>query len=358
MREIRELTGTVRAESRFTVASKISGRVVDVLYEIGDEVEQGAVVARLEDEEFREEVSQVEAELEVAKAQLEEAESNLELARADLKRTAALREGRLVPEADFDTIQARLQSEEARVRVATATVSQREAALRRARLRLEDATIRANWSGENSTRLVAERFSEPGDTLSANSPILSILQIDQLRASVQVTERDYDRIHVDQPALITSTSLRGEFFEGRVARKAPFFRESSRQALVELEVENRDHLLRPGMFVRVLLELDRVEDALRVPRSAIIRREGRDGVFHVQPEDGTARFLEVRIGFSQGDKVLIEEPEFSGQVVVVGQDQLTDGMPVRVVSSEPPAEVRDGEKVRAEREGPSRGPRS
>jgi RND family efflux transporter MFP subunit len=110
--------------------------------------------------------------------------------------------------------------------------------------------------------VVAERFVEEGDTVSANSPLLSVVELDPLQAVIHATERDYGRLTRGQDALLSTDAWPGEIFPARIERVAPVFQENTRQARVELRVENADHRLKPGMFIRATVVLERAADAL------------------------------------------------------------------------------------------------
>ncbi|WP_031386880.1 efflux RND transporter periplasmic adaptor subunit [Desulfonatronum thiodismutans] len=334
VRDIRTFSGTLTPRAQFDVAPKISGRVEKLFVDVGDPVRRGQLVAQLEDAEFVQQMEQTRAELAVARANLEEARSELDIAEKEFVRIESLRGQMVASQAELDLSQSRYLAQQSRLRVAEAQVEQRQAALRAAEVRLSYARIEAAWpeNGEQNLRIVGERFVDEGTTLSANSPMLSVLDISAVRAIFHVTERDYARIRVGQQAFVTVDALPDHSFEGHVARIAPIFREASRQARVELELPNPEGLMKPGMFVRARLELSRAENAVLVPSAALVRRDGRQGVFVIQ-EDDTARLIAVRVGISEEGMSQILEPEdLSGDVVTLGQHLLEDGSTVRIVT--------------------------
>ncbi len=333
MRELRTLSGTLQPRARSLIAPKISGRVDELNVDIGDQVEHGQVVATLEADEFVQALEETRAELEVARANLAESRNALEIAQREFERIRQLYERGVTSESELDAIRADLEARKAQEQVGIAQVARREAQVRGAEVRLSYATIRASWSNPNGPRVIGERFVDDGSTVSANEPIVSALDIDTLRAIVHVAERDYARLSVGQMAIVHSDSYPDESFEGRIERLSPEFREASRQARVEVRIDNPSQKLKPGMFVRVVVELDRVDEARVVPRQALVRREGREGVFIVD-RDGTepiASFIPVRTGIVQGGAVQVIEPSITGEVVMLGQHLLDDGSPLRVV---------------------------
>jgi RND family efflux transporter MFP subunit len=167
-----------------------------------------------------------------------------------------------------------------------------------------------------------------GALLKANDPIVSVLDIGSLEASIQIPEQSYGRIRIGQAAVLTTDILPGRRFTGRVVRMAPFLQESSRQAEVWIEVPNPDGSLKPGMFVKVELEFARRENVLTIPSSALVRNQERQGVFLVDTTDAKARFVPVTTGITDGDRVEVLEPPLSGLVVTLGQHLLQDGSSV------------------------------
>ncbi|SDB60676.1 RND family efflux transporter, MFP subunit [Desulfonatronum thiosulfatophilum] len=333
VRDMRTFSGTLIPWAQFVVAPKISGRLERLFVDVGDLVQRDQLVAQLEDAEFVQQVEQARAELAVARANLEEARSELDIAEKEFARIETLREQRVASLAELELSKSRLLAQQARKRVAEAQIEQRQAALRAAEVRLSYTQIRATWpaNGEDRPRVVGERFVDQGTTLTANAQMISVLDISALRAVFHVSERDYARLQVGQSAQVSVDAFPGQQFEGRVARIAPVFREASRQARIELELFNPEGLMKPGMFVRAQLELDRAEEAVVVPSVALVRRDGQHALFAVE-DDATVRLTVVRVGISENGVSQILEPEdLSGEVVILGQHLLEDGSSVRVV---------------------------
>ena len=328
IREFRTFTGTLHAAARFDVAPKIGGRLVRLEVDLGDRVEQDQVIARLDDDEYVQELEQARAELEVARAGLAEAQSANEARERQYDRIRQLREQRVASQQELDEAEAEAKAQRARVRLALAQVAQRDAALRAAEVRLDYTTIRASWQGDDPSRVVGERFVDEGTTLSANTPIVSVLDIERLVAGVFVAERDYPRLGIGQAATVMVDAFAERTFPATILRIAPLFRETSRQARVELEVPNPESLLKPGMFVRVRVQLDQADDAVVVPLTAVIEHGGETGVFAVDRSAGTARFVPVTLGIVEGERAEIRAPALDGEVVTLGQHLLEDGAEV------------------------------
>lgn len=329
----RVFSGTLESASRVTIAPKVAGRVVSLPFEIADVVERGQIVARLDSDEFAQAVAQAEAELAVERAGLVQSESDAGIAARESERVTALHERGIASDSQLDTARAAEASQAAAVRVAEARVLRAEAALASARIRLGYATMVADWEGGDDRRVVAERYAEQGDTVSANTPLLAIIELDPIRAVIFVTERDYALLAAGQEVRLETDAYPGRVWRGEVARVAPIFREASRQARVEIRVGNEDAALKPGMFVRVQTVLDRVDDATLVPARALIRRDNRDYIFVMEGDD-SVRSVEVSLGIREGETQQVEGEGISGRVVTLGQQLLDDGSSVRVVDAD------------------------
>ena len=326
----RTFTGTLDPKAEFVVAPKVSGRVEQLNVDLADMVTRGQLVAKLDDDEYVQSVAQAEADFLVAKANLAEAGSLLNIAERELKRVEKLRERGVASESQRDTAKADQLAKQAHVAVTGAQVTRAEASLEAARIRLGYSKITAGWRGGNDQRVVAERYVDEGETVAANAPLLRIVEMNPITAVFFVTERDYSLLRTGQVVMLRTDAHPDAAFEGRIARIAPVFRESTRQAQVEVDVDNAELRLKPGMFVRVTVVLDRVEDAIIVPEQALVRRDGRDGVFVVAGDGQTVAWREVEVGFRQGGRVQVTGDGLNTQVVTLGQQLLEDSSAVSV----------------------------
>ncbi len=330
IQEVRRFSGSLAAQAEFMVAPKVSGRIRQLLVDIGDVVERGQLVALLDEDERRLQVDQAEAELAVAEANLEDARTALELRQREFERVRRLYSEGTVPESDLDRAQLEFDAARSRLRVSEAQLAQRKAALEAARVRLDYTRVTADWETGGDLRVVGERFEDEGATIGANQRILSVLDISELKAVVHVTERDYSRLRTGQEALLRVDGFPRDEFPGEVVRLAPLFREASRQARVEIRVPNEGLRLKPGMFVRAGLIMQEKEDVQLVSRDALVRRNGTHGVFVAEREGQVARFVELETGIEQGDWVEVLSPEIDQPVVTLGQHLLSEGTAIRI----------------------------
>lgn len=341
----RTFSGTLEALAEFEVAAKVGGRVELLAVNLADEVENGSVVATLDSAEYEQELAQARADLAVATANLKEASSAKELGDRSMQRQTALRERGIASESQFDTASAEQLSAEASVAVAEAQVQRAQSAVETAQIRLGYTQVRATWSEGDATRLVAERMVEAGDTVAANVPLMSIVELDPILAVLHISERDYAQILPGQKVTLRADAYPGREFVGAVVRVSPVFESASRQARVELSVPNPERLLKPGMFVRARAVLKRVEDATLVPELAVVKRDDRPVVFVLNEQAMTAHLTPVELGVADAGMVQVIGEGVSGRVVTLGQQLLDDGSAVVVAEDDPAAAVEQEEDV-------------
>lgn len=337
LKDVGLFTGTLYPKSHFIVAPKVAGRLERLLVKIGDPVKKGQLIATLENNEYVQQVDQARAELDVARANFEESRSSLEIARRELERARTLREKKIASESELDAADAQFKTQEAKHKVTAAQVAQKEAALKAAQARLSYTQIQASWEEGDESRVVGERFVDEGAMLAPNASIASILDIHTMIGVIHVIERDYSKIRLGLEGEVTTDAYAGRTFSARIVRIAPFLRETSRQARVEMEILNPESLLRPGMFIRVKIEFAVYQDAVVVPLSALVNRNGRQGVFVADLQEKKARFLPVQVGVVNTEWAQVLEPALSGSVITLGHHLLEEGSDIMIPAARPGA---------------------
>jgi RND family efflux transporter MFP subunit len=327
--ETMEMTGTIYPLYQYVVAPKVSGRIVRIDKRIGDWVDAGELVARIDDGEYQQLVLEAEANLRIARANLAETRSQFELAGQELDRVRSLREMQIAPQSDLDAAQTKHDALRSRIELAEAQVEQRQAGLNAARIRLGYTKLVAAEPG-----FVGERFTDEGSLLSPNSPVISVIGIDTVIVQTTVIERAYGQVRAGQSADLRVDAFPDMVFSGHVSRIAPKLQESSRVAQMEVVVANDSLYLKPGMFCTVTLALAEKASAQVVPTQAVVTRNGGSGVFLVPDGETTAHYVAVEVGIASSDLTEILAPELIGRVVTLGQHLLRDGSAV-ILPQEP-----------------------
>jgi RND family efflux transporter MFP subunit len=340
----RTYSGTLEARSEFVVSPKVSGRIEKINVNLADSVARGQVVAELDNDEYVQAVAQAEADVAVARANLVQAKSALQIADRELQRIMTLRKGGVASESQYDAAQADQLAKQAELEVSKAQVTRAESALETANIRLGYTKVVADWTNGDARRVVAERYADEGNTVSANAPLLLIVALDPMTGVIFVTEKDYALMRPGQPVWLRTDAYPEETFVGRIERIAPVFQRATRQARVEIAVPNDTHRLKPGLFVRATVVLDRVAEATIVPQQALTKRADQTGVFVVN-KDGTAvTWRNVTPGIREGDRLQIKGDDLVGRVVTLGQHLLDDGSAI-VIPADPSDNAGKGKAV-------------
>jgi RND family efflux transporter MFP subunit len=338
-------TGTLEPAASFVVTSKVAGRVEKVSVELGDRVTRGQVVVRLDDDELAQDAAQARASLAVAKAESTAAASALTISKGAYERTEQLLKEGIATGIDLDNARAEFLKAEAEAEVSQSEVKRASAALNAAHLRAGYTSVKAEWAGDDESRVVAERFVDEGQNVAANAQLLTVVDLDPVKVVIHATEKEYAELQPGKAVSIATDAFPGVSFEARVARVAPTFKSDSRQARVELEAPNSDGRLKPGMFVRAEVILERVEGTFIVPEDALVARGGKTAIFVVS-DDGTRALLRpVTTGIRHAGRVAIEADGLTSRVVTLGQGELDDGalitIPKRTASPTPSTEPQE-----------------
>lgn len=290
-------TTTLAPERAVDVVAKTSGLVTSLLVEEGDAVRAGQILAKLDEEE-----------LIIA---MREAEIRAQNMKRIFERTAEMFEKNLVAKQTYD---------DAKFNYETAQ-SQYE----NAKLRVEYTQIRSPIDG-----VVTERLIEVGQRVNQNQILFRVGDFDPLLARIFIPEKEMRKVHVGQAAEVLVEAAPDRKFTGVVSRISPIVDPASGTVKVTLEIRDRSGILRPGMFANVNIITDTHENALVIPKKALILESERDEVFVI--ENGVVRKVQVELGYREGERVEVLSGLSEGQMVVtVGQEGLRDGMPVRLV---------------------------
>lgn len=263
-------TGTLEARNQVTIGSEISGRIARVLVDANDRVTRGQVLAEIDPELLAAQVEQASAALASARAQLASARASADEATLTRARVDELTAAGAAATAEREGATAAALRGAAAVQLAAAAVRQAEASLRLARTNLARTAVRAPIDG-----VVLSREVEVGQTVVASFQAPVLFQIAEdlraMRASVDVDEADVGLVREGQEVTFTVAAYVGRTFTARVATVHNAARLVDRVVTyeAELEVDNPDLALRPGMTVTAELVARRVPTALLVPAAAL-----------------------------------------------------------------------------------------
>jgi RND family efflux transporter MFP subunit len=334
-----DASGYVTARRQATVSAKITGKVTEVRIEEGMRVEDGDVLARLDDTEARAQLALARAQLSVATSQEGEIRALLQQAERDHARAQELFERQLVSAQSIDATRAQRDMLRARVIANSEQVRAARESVSVANVQLENTVIRAPFSG-----VVVTKSAQPGEMISPISAgggftrtgIGTIVDMDSLEIQVDVNESFINRVTADQPVEATLNAYPDWKIPGSVIAIIPTADRSKATVKVRVAIKSRDPRIVPDMGVRVAF-LERAPAASRTPATPLVlvpadavRSEGADSVVFVVTDGKVGRRI-VTVGKTAGtEREVLTGLKAGERVVVSPPPSLGDGHTVRV----------------------------
>lgn len=171
-----------------------------------------------------------------------------------------------------------------------------------------------------------EIFSGTPTTATGRAAVVTIMQVNPLKLEVAVSEQYYPLVKRGMKATVTADVYSDQVFTGTVFRKAPTVSSATRTFIAEIELPNRNDLLKPGMFVRVAMELGEVETFV-VPAASVLMQEGTNIRYVFTEDQGIANRIEVTIGkrFDDRLEIISDNLKEGSRLVTEGQSKLLNG---------------------------------
>ncbi|MBE0673541.1 MAG: efflux RND transporter periplasmic adaptor subunit [Bacteroidales bacterium] len=294
-----EYTATLQAFEEIHLAPAAPGRIESIMAEVGDRVKQGQVLVQMD------------------RTQWHQANIQMRTLETDFSRLDTLRKVGSIPLQQYDQLK-----------------SQYEIARSNVEFLSENTRLKAPFSG-----LISGKYFEAGEMYSGapvpsigKPAILSIVQINRLKLLVPISEKYFPLVHKGMNVNIVTDIYPENSFRGKVFNLYPTMDPASRTFNIEISVDNPSEKLRPGMFARVSLDLDKVESIL-LPAIAVLKLQGSNDRYLFVAEEGKARRVSVVVGARYDDmiEVISDELSLGDEVVINGQARLLDGMQVNIV---------------------------
>lgn len=302
-----------RVETRY--GFRVGGKIAQRLVSVGERVQPGQVLARLDPQD-------VDPAIASARSSLEAARTDAALAAADLARQRELRERNFISQAALERQQAAAEAARARVEVA-------EAQLRQARNAAEFQVLKADEAG-----FVTAVEAEAGQVVAAGQPVIRVARSGEVEALVNVPERDMAMLRATSRWRVVVPAAGERVLEGRVREIAPAADPASRTWATRLALSGELAGVEYGMTARAEARAD-AGQAIVLPVSALFSTDSQPKVWVVDPQSGRVRAVPVRTGGLAGDTVRVLEGVKPGdRVVTAGANLLTEGAAVRLLDTQ------------------------
>lgn len=293
-------TSSIETEEAVDVFPQVTGIAVKLNAEEGEYVRKGDVLLEIDDREYR-----------LAE---QSARVNYDRQQNSFDRSKSMFEKNLTSADEFDI--ARFNLEQARID------------WEKAKLTLDYCKIRAHISG-----YISQRTCKLGDRLLTSSKVYSLVNSDLLLAKIYLTEKDAMRARVGQRAEIYSDAIPGKTFDGRVSIVSPVVDPTSGMVRVTVRLEDKEHLVKPGMFVNVHLITDTRQQAALIPKKAVIYDDNRQFIYVVR-NDTLAIKVPLQAGYSDRDHIeAVGGVSVGDTLIVVGQSGMKDSARVKIADA-------------------------
>lgn len=341
------VSGKLEALSSANVVVKTSGKVAGIPVDIGSEVAEGNLLLSLDAADLAALVDLNSAQLDRARnsdlpAQKNQAEYNLANAEAafitteaDFQRSKQLLDSNAISKQQYEQserlyLQAKASYESAQNALnilvnATIpeTIRQYEAQLKKAQADYANTIISAPISG-----VVTARYVNPGELASPTQTAVTLVNLDTVVVQANVNEDQVNKMSVGQELKVKVGSVQNEPFTGTVTNIALAANPSSKAYPVKIQIQNPRHILKPGMFAEVFLNIND-EEGIIVPSEALVKDGEKDYVCVI--DNGRVARREVTAGHTDGKSVIVRSGLKEGEeVAITGTDTLKDGMIVSV----------------------------
>lgn len=257
------VSGTIRAENQVAVRPEIDAPVLEVYVRSGDEVGRGQPLVRLDDSGLRDQLTQAEANVRLAEATAAEANARAGEIETRVARARNLAAQQLVSQQELESLEAQLTAARASARQAAARIDQARASAAERRSALSKTIVRAPVAGR-----VGQRNAEVGMIVRPDTVLFQLGDLSSLVVEVPLTQEMLGRIPQGAPVIISSPAL-GSPIRASLSRISPFLERGSFSTTGEIDVQNTDGRLTPGMFVTVDILYGESDRATLVPSSAV-----------------------------------------------------------------------------------------
>ena len=313
------------------IFSRVDGYIAKIYVDKGDLVKANQLLVEIDHTDYIHAVNQAKANLLSAKAKVVQQDAGVRNATLTLDRMQALIKDQFVSQQDLDTALVNRDAAVALQDSLRAQVQQMTVALAQAETNLAYSYIRAPFAG-----YIAERNLDPGayvsgataSTSTVSRGILSVHDVETVRTLIEVVEKDVPLVQVGQRADVRAEAYPNEVFEGRVTRIVQALNRATRTMTVEVDLPNKDHRLKGGMFARVEVLVGKHPQAIQIPLDAVSRLEESQYVYVVK--DGKAHQVPIELGALAENRVeVVKGLAGDEQLIVSGKDLVSEGVPVQ-----------------------------
>ena len=310
------LTGDIMPMQQANIYSKVSGNIEKIYVDMGDRVSKGQMLALIDTTIYSQNAKQ-------AHASFLQASANLENAMLNYTRNKSLYKQNLIAQQDLDNSKTAYDVAHAQEEAADANYSN-------ALTQLSYCKVTAPFSG-----YITKRFLDPGayvtsSTTSASSTLFTLMDVDNLKAMINLPEKDVPLIPQVTDVQVIADALPGKIFKAKLKKISEAVDLSTRTMAIEVDIDNTEKLLKPGMFATINIILGKKSNVLLLPNYVVLNDESGNYVF-VFNHDSTVTQTYVQVGIQQNNlDEILSGVDTTNKIVFVGQTLIKNGSKVKI----------------------------
>jgi RND family efflux transporter MFP subunit len=325
------LTGELSPVREATIISRLAGKVTNVRFNIGDSVPAGAVVANIHSGSVAERMTEVQAAIVAARKDFGLKAEIVADAEKRLTKSREWYQQDLIAGRDVERAETVMETARAQAELAHANLAQQEAMLEQLHTLQGLARLSAPIGG-----VVTGRWAEPGATIAASAPILTIANLQTLKMIAKMSGVDANDVRKGLKAEISSLEAAGAISQGTVVRVDSLKAGDGSISEIEIHVDNTQGIFRQGMTATAVISLEQWEEILSIPRSAVLSARGQDYVYKLAGNRAVRQT--IGLGNQRGEEIEIKTGLKDGDAVITDQlSFLKAGSLVRVSAKAPPS---------------------
>ncbi len=305
-------SGVVKAWQKAVILSEVAGKVKSISAKVGDSLEPGSPILKIDDEMLGYSVEQ-------AKAHVLQLEANHETSVRELKRKKNLFKNKVISDFEFDIARAKEKADRAQLDSA------------KAQLKITQRDLRETAVSSPIKGILAERTVDIGTNIGLGTKVATVVDIEQVKIRVGVSEKAIADIKEGLPVTIETDACPGHTYNGSIYSVGTKADDLTLTFPLEVVIKNdKKPILKPGMVARLSIETGTYKNVVALPQEAVVTKGDRQFVWTI--EENKARPLAVTIGQTIASQIIISEGLSVGQAVIVsGHEILKDGSAVAIV---------------------------
>lgn len=317
------LSGKIKPIKESSIVPKMPGKVTNVHVEIGNRVQKGDILFKLDQKDLLNAVKTSEAAYNTSLANLKLTQEKMDNNKKNYERNKALYEQGALSKQQFE--QSELSASEAQLNLVKAQLEQARVSLENAKSKLSDCIITAPISGFITSVNITE-----GELASSGAPAVNIADLDTVLIETSISEHLINKVHTGDEVDVLVKSASKEPLKGKVSALSPAPTKNGLTYPMKITLENKEAFIKAGMFAEIRIVSDHKKNIIAIPSDSVVVKDGNEVVFVIHENQALTK--DVSLDLDNGQYVEVTKGLKEGDMIVVkGQNYLDEGNKVKII---------------------------